>query len=456
MTTPKRTFSSPSTGNASDLNLEFEWLRKVIQERISAHIEGTGAHPVALVSPPELDASESPYAQYLLKHELEVPDRIILLLALSPHIQPQLPDIFQSLRQHQPQQFAEFGGAILPGHSGLVPTAQTALFVLAGNDLNHRFACEAHLGPEAPLFRSGTLTLQSTSPNNPSYSAILQPSGEFLASVTTGQIKPPRFSTQFPAQHVVTQRTWQDLVLPEKSIHQLQDLLAWMQHGHTVMDEWGMRDRLNPGYRALFYGPPGTGKTFTATLLGKATGRDVYRIDLSMVVSKYIGETEKNLERVFSQAEHKDWILFFDEADALFGKRTQVSDAHDRYANQEVSYLLQRVEAFDGTVILASNNKDNIDVAFSRRFQAMIHFPMPGPRERRRLWEGSMPPALSAESSINFDQVGKNFELSGGAIMNVIRYCATCAAARGETVIRLKDLEEGIRREYLKVGRVLG
>ena len=144
-------------------------------------------------------------------------------------------------------------------------------------------------------------------------------------------------------------------------------------------------------------GPPGTGKTMTASLLGKEFNKDVYRIDLSQIVSKYIGETEKNLEKIFVKAEHKDWILFFDEADALFGKRSNVQSAHDKYANQEVSYLLQRVEDFSGLIILASNYKTNIDSAFVRRFNAIIHFPMPGHHERFELWRVSHKQAEHAD-----------------------------------------------------------
>jgi SpoVK/Ycf46/Vps4 family AAA+-type ATPase len=174
-------------------------------------------------------------------------------------------------------------------------------------------------------------------------------------------------------------------VLDSGTFAHLEELRNWIKYGDTILHEWKMADRLKPGYRALFYGPPGTGKTLTAALLGQETGRDVYRIDLSLVVSKYIGETEKNLEKVFTMAQERKWILFFDEADALFGKRGKVKDAHDRFANQEVSYLLQRVEDFDGIVILASNDKDNIDTAFNRRFQAVVHFPMPGAAERQQL-----------------------------------------------------------------------
>ena len=151
---------------------------------------------------------------------------------------------------------------------------------------------------------------------------------------------------------------------------------VWVKYGERIRKEWGLESRIKPGYRALFYGPSGSGKTFTATLLGKEVGKDVFCVDLSMVVSKFIGETEKNLSHVFEVAENKDWILFFDEADALFGKRTNVKDSHDRYANQEVAYLLQRVENYRGLVILSTNFKSNIDEAFARRFQVMVPFRM--------------------------------------------------------------------------------
>jgi SpoVK/Ycf46/Vps4 family AAA+-type ATPase len=170
---------------------------------------------------------------------------------------------------------------------------------------------------------------------------------------------------------------WDDLVLHPATLAQIRDIQNWVTHNVQVMGEWGLGRRVKPGYRALFYGPPGTGKTLTATLLGKHTGRSVFRTDLSRVVSKYIGETEQNLARLFDRAESKDWILFFDEADALFGKRTEIRDAHDKYANQQAAYLLQRIETFDGLVILATNQRNNIDEAFMRRFQSVIHFPMP-------------------------------------------------------------------------------
>jgi SpoVK/Ycf46/Vps4 family AAA+-type ATPase len=179
----------------------------------------------------------------------------------------------------------------------------------------------------------------------------------------------------------------------------------------------------------------------------------VYKIDLSLVVSKYIGETEKNLAKVFDQAQHKGWILFFDEADALFGKRSETKEAHDRYANQEVSFLLQRIETFDGVAILASNRRENMDEAFARRFESVIYFPMPRPEERLRLWRQGFSPQAELEPALDLEKLAQEHNLSGGAIMNVIRYASLQALEHGGAVIAAEDVLQGIRREYLKEGK---
>jgi SpoVK/Ycf46/Vps4 family AAA+-type ATPase len=191
----------------------------------------------------------------------------------------------------------------------------------------------------------------------------------------------PALDAGFPTRHLETTLGWDDLVLDKAMRERLGELENWIRHGQTLARNRGMARRLRPGYRALFLGPAGTGKTLAATLLGKATGRDVYRIDLSAVVSKYIGETEKNLAALFEQVRNSDCILFFDEADALFGKRTEVKDAHDRYANQEIGYLLQRAEEFEGLTIVSSTLRTNIDEAFRRRFNAVIRFSLRDPRK---------------------------------------------------------------------------
>ena len=183
---------------------------------------------------------------------------------------------------------------------------------------------------------------------------------------------------------------------------------------------------------------------------------DVYRIDLSLVVSKFIGETEKNLSRLFVRAEHKNWILFFDEADALFGKRTNVRDAHDKYANQEISYLLQKIENYNGLLILASNFKANIDTAFSRRFQSIIHFAMPGPAERLKLWKGILTTELMEDES-QLEAIATSYELSGASILNVAQACFLQNMNQDGTIdpISKSDLEVAIAREFTKEGKIL-
>jgi len=222
------------------------------------------------------------------------------------------------------------------------------------------------------------------------------------------------------------------------------------------MNRLNMKRWVKPGYRALFHGPPGTGKTLTALIIGKKTNRDVFRIDLSMVVSKFIGETEKNLSQLFDRAKNKEWILFFDEADALFGKRTNVRDAHDKYANQEVSYLLQRIENYNGLIILASNFKSNIDEAFIRRFQSVIYFPLPPAAERFMLWKNTLPnhQGLKIPTDEELLAIAKKYEITGASIVNAVQYCCLESLAGKTGEVTVDQIKAGIEREYQKEGKV--
>jgi SpoVK/Ycf46/Vps4 family AAA+-type ATPase len=219
------------------------------------------------------------------------------------------------------------------------------------------------------------------------------------------------------------------------------------------MNDLGYSKHIKKGYRALFYGPPGTGKTLAATLLGKEAGLDVYRIDLSKVVSKYIGETEKNLASVFDQAENKSWVLFFDEADALFGQRTSTRSSNDRYANQEVSYLLQRIEDFPGVVILSSNLKGNLDQAFIRRLQSVIYFPVPDEHTRLRLWKSIIQDEKILNKDIQLAKLAQEHTITGGAMINVIRHALLKASGRESAKITIEDIKIGISRERRKEGK---
>lgn len=254
---------------------------------------------------------------------------------------------------------------------------------------------------------------------------------------------------------VHTPLNWDDLVLPAYVLEQILEIKNWMLHEPLIQQEWGLHKWIKPGYRSLFFGPPGTGKTLTAALLGQELERPVYRIDLSMIVSKYIGETEKNLAGVFDQAEQQKWILFFDEADALFGKRTETQSAHDRYANQEVSYLLQRVEDFPGLIILASNFKGNLDEAFIRRFQSIIHFPVPTAQQRLLLWQKAFSGKLQLNPDVQLEDIAEKFEVTGGEIINILRTVAIRVAHNHSNSVQWADLSEALRKEYQKNGKMM-
>ena len=298
------------------------------------------------------------------------------------------------------------------------------------------------------------LWLEAVREGEPAMSGRLILDPELTEEIVTGKVSRPVFSAAFPAEYIETKMGWDDLVLHPNTLNQIHEIENWIKHNDTLLNDWGMAKKIKPGYRALFFGPPGTGKTLTATLLGKHTGKDVFRIDLSRVVSKYIGETEKNLSRLFDKAENKNWILFFDEADALFGKRTDIRDAHDKYANQEVAYLLQRIESYSGLVILASNQRANIDDAFIRRLQNIIQFPMPRPEERYEIWRKTFPPQIAVSDDIDWRHIAARHELTGAGILNVTHFCAVDVLAKQSLRLDLKALEAAIQREYIKEGKI--
>jgi hypothetical protein len=437
------------SSNAEDLEVELEWLMSVILARLESYFEGKPFVP----NPPPL-LGDSPFGRFVDEHSLSSEDRLILILALTPHVRPHLLDPLWTRNAQTQRGFAEFGGWAGIHHGGFLPTGETAAFLVCGDDLGARFEL-MHSFDEDHLFaRLGVLELGSpASAAEPILSGALILSREYLLRLTRGAEHQPAFGSDFPARRIHTAMTWEQLVLPDAVLGQLEEIRHWIQHSHVLMDDWGMRAKLMPGFTSLFHGPPGTGKTLSACLLGKHCNCPVYRIDLSLVVSKYIGETEKNLARIFDLAEHRDWILFFDEADALFGRRTRVDDSHDRYANQEISFLLQRIEAFDGVVILASNMNTNIDDAFLRRFQSIIQFPMPKPPERERIWREAFSTNATLADDVDLTRLAARHELSGGTIMNVVRYASLEAIRRADNMILAEDLDEGIRRELQKEGR---
>jgi len=258
------------------------------------------------------------------------------------------------------------------------------------------------------------------------------------------------------AQRIPTGFAWSDLVLPKDTLEGLREIVAFARYKPFLLEEWGFAAKLpyGRGVSAILAGPPGTGKTMVAQLLAKEIGYDLYRIDLSQIVNKYIGETEKNLARVFDEAEHSHAVLFFDEADSLFAKRTSVQSSNDRYANLEVNYLLQRMETFDGVTLLATNLEQGLDEAFKRRVRFTVQFELPDKVERQLLWKSMFPPKVPLADNIDWSLIASQFEMAGGYIKKAALRAALMAA-ESKRPITTEDLLSAGRHEYREMGRII-
>ncbi len=442
--------------NITILHEELDWLEKVIQQVISSYLLQEGHendwHDIPL---PDLTLENSTYASLVNKWNLNTYERLAMALCLAPHLRPELLDIFFGKNGIYDRGFTEFGGIIDKNHSGFIPTGQTLAFLITATHKELRNEVHKIVSKENILIKEDVLQLAETDDFIPKLNGILSLHPNWFHYFITNEKISVAQSTSFPAQKITSPLNWEDIVLDTIVMEQINEILTWLEHGTTLLNEWGLNSKIKPGYRALFYGPPGTGKSLTATLLGKATHKEVYRIDLSMIVSKYIGETEKNLSKVFDIARDKEWILFFDEADALFGKRTAANSSNDRHANQQTAHLLQLIEDFPGVVILASNLRANMDEAFTRRFQAIIHFNMPSTEERYQLWQNAFSGICSLSEEIDLYQIAEDYELAGGAIINVLRYCALAAIGRNDSVVTKNELLKGIKREFSKENKTI-
>jgi predicted nucleic acid-binding protein len=291
------------------------------------------------------------------------------------------------------------------------------------------------------------------------YAGVIAASREEVASVGTAREAARRLSVDMTGARVAQGApTFEDLVLPPPVLGTLRELVGWARHRDEVLGQGPLSGKGDKGrgIAALFSGSPGTGKTLAAHVIAGELGLDLHTVDLSSIVDKYIGETEKNLERVFDEAESLNVLLFFDEADALFGARSEVRDARDRYANQEVAYLLQRMEQFNGIAVLATNLRGNLDIAFSRRLHFIVHFPDPDVATRRQLWEAHLRAVVltDPDDPVDFDHLAETVEVAGGDIRNVVLASAYAAVAEG-VPLGMRHVVRAVVREYRKLGRRL-
>jgi AAA+ superfamily predicted ATPase len=448
--------SDTITENSAVILMEMEWFRALLDGRLKKLKTDNDTEPAIIFSElpiPELKNKNSAYADLVNNFQLSNVERLFLLCGLIPHIAP---EVFTKQLRADNKTFKiehpELGGYFDATFTNFVPTLQTVLFLLSGDDITNMVYYHLSLR-QSVLVREQIITFRtsnSTDDETNERNHIISLAPEYVRYLLSSEKPRPDYGRAFPASHVSTDMEWEDLILNPHTHAQVQEVMNWVKNSKML----NKRKKIRAGFPCLFFGPPGTGKTLTAKLLGKTFGKDVFRVDLSMIVSKYVGETEKNLAHLFDRAENKDCILFFDEADSLFSKRTEVSSSNDKWANLEVSYLLQRMEEYTGLTILATNLKNNLDAAMTRRFQAMIHFPRPGREERKQLWKTSMPEGFSYAKNVSFEKLSK-YELTGANISNIMKYCCTQTAARDESVIEGDDLVKGIRRELAKENRTI-
>jgi hypothetical protein len=352
----------------------------------------------------------------------------VLVCALAPELEPRLGWAFQTLQAGTPQ-----------------PWATRALIqeLLALDAIQAEWLRRA-LAPGSLLRRRRWIVLDQEDAYRP-----LQPDPSLVARLAGRPVEPP---APPGATEVRVAADWSDLVLPPSRIAMLREYLMWITQRDTVVRQWG--GRAVGGPVGLFAGPSGTGKTFAASVIAQSLGWRLYRVDLGRLVSKYVGETEQNLNRLFDAAHGLPMVLQFDEADALFSKRGEVKEARDRYANMEVSHLLTRIEAHDGPCILTTNLRKQLDPAFTRRFQMVVEFPRPDAAARAELWHRLLPPKAPLAAPVNPALLGDAVALSGGSIRNAALHAAYLAASQGGE-IGLPQLAHAIWRELAKEGREL-
>ena len=367
-----------------------------------------------------------PWQTVVVESRLAPLDQDILACCLAPEAEPRLGWMYQELQ---------------PGIAATYPTpALIREMLFMGSDATSTFG--RRLQSDAPLMRSRLIERHSADiyhPVRPSTRACSQ-----LLGWSSRDARALPGAVEVPAA-----ATWDELVLPAHCLQRLREFMLWVTHRQTVVDKWG--GRVVGGPIALFSGPSGTGKTFAAQVLANALGRPLFRVDLGLLVSKYIGETEKNLNALFDAAHERRIVLLFDEADSLFGKRGEVKEARDRYANMEVSHLLARIERHQGPCILTSNLRQQLDPAFARRFQMVVEFPRPDAAARGDLWRLHIPGGAPCDPDVDPRMLGRALRLTGGQIRNAALHAAFLAAGQS-SVVTLGHIASAVWTELEKEG----
>lgn len=468
---PQSTFLSPVYGddntpfiteqemraNVDLIDADIERLKSLLSFRLQNTSDPTDADKEYFPSRWPVGPTSLPYGA--LTQNLKGEERLLLLLSLLPHYAPEaLNAMVASVQKGVIIEHPHLRGNVNHVSLDYIPTLQTILFLMSGTDKSEQQSSYRRLMFDGTLLKQQVVSLQPFLPNEPVRSdreLIPEIAGEYVQYLLHGRIPRPDFGKNFPAKLLTTNKNWDQLILNQHTTRQVELLIDWIEYGTAFTQE--SVGYFGPGYPALFFGPPGTGKSMTAALIGKRCGVHVYRVDASRIVSKYIGETEKNIVQLFNrmkmenQRHEKKAVLFFDEADVLFSKRTEVKDAKDKWANMETSVLLPLVEEYDGLVIVATNLERNLDDAMDRRFQLKIKFPFPKYEDRLLVWKNALPPSYQYPNSKAAEKLAQ-YHLSPAAIINVLKGCCLQARKNGTQVLVTKDLDYYIKTEFAKSG----
>lgn len=390
--------------------------------------------------------ADGAYAHFVTEHTLNREERLLILLSLVQYIDPAF--INQLKTEQNDYRLVQCSKTGL-----MLPTGETFLKLLSATDKKARLDAHRYLGTDHLFYRKSVIDLGEVNEGVGRFFGVLKLTPTYQELFLYNKHSRPRFSQEFPAHLLETTLEWEDLIVNPLTADKVGEIKAFLDHGSILRESWGLKKHMKPGYRCLFYGPSGTGKTLAASLLGKHIGSEVYRVDISSVISKYIGETAKNLNSLFNIAEDKGWILFFDEGDALFGKRVDTSQSEDKnshFANQDIAYLLQRIENYNGLVIVASNFKKNMDDAFSRRFQNIVHFDILNAELSKKYWENNFPANVKLGPGIDLEAIVKKYPLSPASIINVINRVCLKTIRKASMEISSIDLDLCIKDEQYK------
>ncbi len=431
------------------LQTDIIWLEKLIKSKVDDFNNG--------ISPTqsefdfiELENQEDYYSRLVLHFNLTNLQRAIFIVSFCTSYYPVVFDPLLEIYVKYPQR-TNFGGFVKNNQKEFIPTIETCIFLFGINTIEDRKLIFFEFEGSSLLIKNGLIKLMFRDGIVSLNQQIFNIGSDYLNFILTGEMSVPDFSSEFPAKRLEVHQNWSDLVLPDEVMSQLNELIKWQLHADTILYDWGFRKILKQGYRGVFFGPSGTGKSMAASLIGKELNVPVFKIDLSKLVSKYIGETEKNLDNLFSQAENKDWILFFDEAESLFSKRSSGGNGNsEKFSNQLVGYLLQRIEDYSGLIILSTNLRSQMDEAFLRRFQSFIYFPLPDVDSRLRLWKQAF--QINSEIQIDFDlkEIADKYELTGGMIINVVRNILLELIDTNSKIISDKILHKSVLKEFQK------